>query len=74
MQFSIILLNFLYALGGASLTILFMLLGYKIFDKITPFNTAEELAKKNTAVGIVVGSIFIGMGIAIGLVIGMGLN
>ncbi|WP_419657121.1 hypothetical protein Dvar_62560 [Desulfosarcina variabilis str. Montpellier] len=74
MQISIILLNFLYALGGASLTILFMLLGYKIFDKITPFNTAEELAKKNTAVGIVVGSIFIGMGIAIGLVIGMGLN
>ena len=74
MQISIILINFLYALGGASLTILFMLLGYKIFDKITPFNTAEELAKKNTAVGIVVGSIFIGMGIAIGLVIGMGLN
>jgi uncharacterized membrane protein YjfL (UPF0719 family) len=74
MQISIILINFLYALGGASLTILFMLLGYKIFDSITPFNTAEELAKKNTAVGIVVGSIFIGMGIAIGLVIGMGLN
>jgi uncharacterized membrane protein YjfL (UPF0719 family) len=74
MEGSIILLNFLYALGGATLTIVFMLLGYKIFDKITPFNTAEELAKNNTAVGIVIGSIFIGLGIAIGLVIGMGLN
>jgi uncharacterized membrane protein YjfL (UPF0719 family) len=74
MQISIILINFLYALGGASLALIFMLLGYKIFDRITPFNTAEELAQKNTAVGIVVGSIFIGMGIAIGLVIGMGLN
>ncbi|MBN2428065.1 MAG: DUF350 domain-containing protein [Deltaproteobacteria bacterium] len=74
MEVSIILLNFLYAVGGAALTITFMLLGYKIFDKLTPFSTSEELAKKNTAVGIVVGSIFIGLGIAIGLVIGMGLN
>ena len=34
----------------------------------------EQLEDKNLAVGIVVGSIFIGLGIAIGLVIGMGLN
>jgi uncharacterized membrane protein YjfL (UPF0719 family) len=63
-----------YAVVGALLTLVFMVIGYKIFDKITPFNTSEQLAEKNVAVGIVVGSIFIGLGIAVGLVIGMGLN
>ena len=41
---------------------------------MTPFDTSAELRKGNVAVGIVVGSIFVGAGIAIGLVIGMGLN
>ena len=35
----------------------------------TPFDTSAELRKGNVAVGIVVGSIFIGVGVAIGLVI-----
>ncbi|MEJ2165901.1 MAG: DUF350 domain-containing protein [Desulfobacterales bacterium] len=74
MEWQIVLLNFLYAVGGALVTLVFMALGYKLFDRLTPFNTSEQLADKNTAVGIVVGSIFIGMGTAIGLVIGMGLN
>ena len=74
MEFSITLLNFVYAIVGAILTLAFMMIGYKIFDKMTPFNTSKELAEKNIAVGIVVGSIFIGLGIAVGLVIGMGLN
>ena len=74
MEFSITLLNFLYAVVGALLTLGFMVLGYRIFDRITPFDTSEQLAEKNVAVGIVVGSIFIGLGIAVGLVIGMGLN
>jgi uncharacterized membrane protein YjfL (UPF0719 family) len=74
MEISITLLNFCYAIIGAVLTLLFMTLGYKVFDKMTPFNTADQLADNNVAVGIVVGSIFIGLGIAIGLVIGMGLN
>ncbi|UCF55744.1 MAG: DUF350 domain-containing protein [Deltaproteobacteria bacterium] len=74
MEFSITLLNFLYAIFGAILTIAFMVIGYRIFDKITPFNTSKQLEEKNVAVGIVVGSIFIGLGIAVGLVIGMGLN
>ena len=47
---------------------------YKIFDKITPFDTSKLLAEKNVVVGIVVGSIFIGQGIAVGMVIRMGLN
>ncbi len=74
MEISIIFLNFIYAVIGAMLTIAFMLVGYKIFDRMTPFDTSKQLAEKNLAVGIVIGSIFIGLGIAIGLVIGMGLN
>lgn len=74
MEISITLLNFCYAIFGAILTIIFMMIGYKIFDKMTPFNTSKQLSEKNVAVGIVVGSIFIGLGIAVGLVIGMGLN
>jgi uncharacterized membrane protein YjfL (UPF0719 family) len=51
-----------------------MVFGYKVFDKIMPFDTSKQLAEKNIAFGIVVGSIFVGLGIAVGLVIGMGLN
>jgi uncharacterized membrane protein YjfL (UPF0719 family) len=74
MELSITLLNLGYAIVGAILALAFMMIGYKIFDKMTPFDTSKQLADKNVAVGIVVGSIFIGLGIAVGLVIGMGLN
>ena len=74
MDISIMALNMGYAIFGAILTVVCMLIGYKIFDRITPFDTSLELAEKNIAVGIVVGSVFIGLGIAVGLVIGMGLN
>jgi len=74
MEISIAVLNFVYAVSGALLTLLFMVIGYKLFDKMTPFDTSQQLAEKNVAVGIVVGAIFIGLGIAVGLVIGMGLN
>jgi len=73
-ELSIALLNFVYATFGALLTLIFMMIGYRIFDKMTPFDTSRQLSEKNVAVGIVVGSIFNGLGIAIGLVIGMGLN
>jgi uncharacterized membrane protein YjfL (UPF0719 family) len=74
MEISIAVLNFVYAVAGALLTLVFMVIGYKLFDKMTPFDTSQQLAEKNVAVGIVVGAIFIGLGIAVGLVIGMGLN
>jgi len=74
MEISIVLSNFIYAFLGALLTILFMLLGYKILDWITPFNTSKQLGEGNIAVGIVVGSMFVGLGIAVGLVVGLGLN
>jgi len=74
MEISITLLNLGYAIAGALLTLVFMMIGYKMFDRMTPFNTSQQLAEKNVAVGIVVGSIFVGLGIAVGLVIGMALN
>ena len=74
MEWPILVLNFVYAILGAIVTLVFMVIGYKIFDKMTPFDTSKELGDKNVAVGIVVGSLFIGLGIAIGLVIAMGLN
>lgn len=74
MELSIIILNFSYAVAGAFITIFFMMMGYRIFDKMTPYETHKALEDGNIAVGIVVGSIFVGIGIAIGLVIGMGLN
>jgi uncharacterized membrane protein YjfL (UPF0719 family) len=74
MQVEAIIANFVYAIIGGLLTLLFMYLGYKLFDKTTHFDTSEELAKDNRAVGLVVLGIFIGVGVAIGLVIGLGLN
>ena len=74
MEPEIIMANFVYAVFGVILTLIFMLLGFKLFDRVTPFDTSKQLSDNNIAVGIVVGSIFIGLGIAVGLVIGMGLN
>ena len=74
MEFEILIANFIYAIFGVIITLIFMVIGFKLFDKMTPFNTSKQLEENNIAVGIVVGSIFIGLGIAVGLVIGMGLN
>ena len=38
------------------------------------FSISEELGKGNTAIGMMVMGIFIGVGVAMGLVIGLGLN
>ena len=74
MEIAIIVSNIVYAVSGAILTIMFMMLGYKILDWITPFDTSRQLGEGNIAIGIVVGSMFVGLGVAVGLVIGMGLN
>ena len=66
--------NFLYAALGTGLTLVFMMFGYWIFDVLNPLDIYEELGRDNRAVGIVVAAIFVGLGIAVGLVIGMGLN
>lgn len=46
--------------------ILLAIIGYKLFDIVTPFSLAKELAEdQNIAVGIVVGSIIIGICIVV---------
>jgi uncharacterized membrane protein YjfL (UPF0719 family) len=74
MEIAIVVANFVYAGLGAVLTIVFMLLGYKILDWLTPFDTSKQLGEGNVAIGIVIGSMFVGLGIAVGLVVGLGLN
>ena len=67
-------LNFTYALFGGLMTLGIMVLGFKMLDKLTEFNTSDELKNGNQAVGITVAGIFIGIGFAVGLVIGMSVN
>ncbi len=74
MEFNIVLLNFIYAVLGGAITICFMFIGYKVSDRLTHFNTSDELTKGNQAVGAMVQGMFIGIGVAVGLVIGLGLN
>jgi uncharacterized membrane protein YjfL (UPF0719 family) len=74
MDWSIILLNFVYAGVGCMITLAFMIFGYWIFDVLNPLDIDKELGRDNRAVGMVVAAIFIGLGIAVGLVMGMGLN
>ena len=74
MQLTAMIVNLIYSIIGGLLTLLFMYIGYKMFDKLTDFNTSDELGKDNKAVGLVVLGIFVGVGVAIGLVIGLGLN
>ncbi|MEE8624828.1 MAG: DUF350 domain-containing protein [Acidiferrobacterales bacterium] len=74
MEIEIVVANFSYAVLGALVTIVLMMLGYKVLDWLTPFDTSQQLGKNNVAVGIVVGAMFVGLGIAVGLVVGLGLN
>ena len=69
-----IMFNFVYATIGGLLTLGFMWLGCKLFSRTVNFNIGDELAKGNIAVGMMVMGIFIGIGIATGLVVGLGMN
>lgn len=73
-MFDPILINVLYAMLGGFLTLFFMWLGCKLFNHMVCFNISEELSKGNIAVGLMIMGIFIGIGVANGLVIGLGLN
>ena len=73
-QLDPIVLNFLYVVQGGVLTLLFMKLGCSMFNKIVSFNISDELGKGNVAVGLMVMGLFIGVGTALGLVIGLGLS
>jgi uncharacterized membrane protein YjfL (UPF0719 family) len=70
-----VILNFLYAALGGVLTLVFMWLGCLLFNRLAcSFNIPEELSKGNIAVGLMVMGLFIGIGTALVLVIGLGLN
>jgi len=69
-----IIVNLIYAVLGGTLTLVFMWAGYFVINKFTPFDIARELAQGNRAVGSMVMGMFIGIGVAMGLVIGLSLN
>ncbi len=66
--------NFLYAIAGVMVGVLSSVLTYKLINWVTRFDIPVELEKGNLAVGVVVGGIFIMIGLIVGLIIGMSLN
>lgn len=69
-----IYVNIIYSIIGILLGICGMMVGYKLLDKLTSFNTSEELKNGNQAVGCSVAGLFMGIGICSGLVVGLALN
>ena len=59
---------------GGALTLFFMWMGCKLFNHLVNFDIADELKRGNTAVGFMIMGILIGVGIAMGLVVGRALN
>ncbi len=57
--------EFLATIVYALLSLALMLVGYKFFDWITPYNFAEEIKEKNPAIGAVIAGIFIATAIII---------
>ncbi len=70
----IMLRNFIYAVFGIIVGILASIITYKLVNRSTHFDIPNELEKGNLAVGVVVGGIFIMIGLIVGLIIGMSLN
>jgi len=66
--------NFIYAIIGVLVGIISSIGTYKLINRTTHFDIPNELEKGNLAVGIVVGGIFIMIGLIVGLIIGMSLN
>jgi uncharacterized membrane protein YjfL (UPF0719 family) len=66
--------NFIYAIVGVLVGMVSSIGIYKLFNRTTHFDIPAELEKGNLAVGMVVGGIFIMIGLIVGLIIGMSLN
>ncbi|HEY7681931.1 MAG TPA: DUF350 domain-containing protein [Gemmatimonadales bacterium] len=63
MEWSIVGMNFLYAVMGVVL----MYVSYRLIDKLTPqVNFAEELRKGNLAAAVFIAAIFLAIAIIIG--------
>jgi len=70
----ILIRNFIYAILGVLVGVISSVLTYKLINRTTHFDIPNELEKGNLAVGVVVGGIFIMIGLIVGLIIGMSLN
>ena len=73
-MFTIMLLNFIYAILGIVLSIAVSVFTVRLFDNMTAYDTSAELESGNRAVGMVVASIYIGTALLVGLIVGLGLN
>lgn len=69
-----VVLNLLYVFFGGVLTLFFMWTGCKLFSHLVSFSIPDELSNGNVAVGLMIMGMFIGIGTALGLVVGLGLN
>ena len=67
-------LNLAYAGGGVLLGILSTLATFRLFDKLTPFNTSTELKNGNLAVAIFSGAIMLSASLLTSIIIGMAAN
>ena len=70
----IMIRNFIYAIIGVLVGMISSISIYKLFNLTAHFDIPAELEKGNLAVGVVVGGIFIMIGLIVGLIIGMSLN
>ena len=71
---SMMVINFSYAAMCIVLGLGVMVIGYKLFDRLTPFNTGEMLSKDPLAVAIFNGAILLGVSICSGIIIGLSSN
>jgi len=67
-------MNLSYAIVCIIIGIISMLTAYKLFDKVTHFNTADELKNANLAVAVFNGCIVLGSAILSALIIGLSVN
>ncbi len=66
MSWSSILVSIIYGAIGIAM----LIIGYYVFDLLTPYSTRKELVDdQNVAVGIVVGAVVLGIAIIIGAAI-----
>ena len=70
----IMIRNFIYAIFGVLVGMMSSIATYKMVSYSTHFDIPKELEKGNLAVGVVVGGVFIMIGLIVGLIIGMSLN
>jgi len=68
--FQTVLMNCGYLIFACIVMLSMFIIIYKIFDRFTKFDTSEQLKNNNISIGLLYCGLLIGMGIAIGLVVG----